>query len=104
LATVALVQARHNVHSAQAFTAERMEDHEMPLIEVHLIEEVFTPEQKREIIAKMTDAMVAIRGENVRDVTWVKISEVASGDWGIAGQPLTAEAAKVVLGSGRKAA
>jgi 4-oxalocrotonate tautomerase len=81
-----------------------MEDHEMPLIEVHLLEEVFTPEQKRQIIAKMTDAMVAVRGENVRGVTWVKISEVASGDWGIAGQPLTAEAANALLGSGRKAA
>jgi 4-oxalocrotonate tautomerase len=97
------VYARHNGHSGQAFTAD-MQDQEMPLIEVHLIEEVFTPGRMREIIAKMTDAIVAIRGENVRGVTWVKISEVASGDWGIAGQPLAAEAAKAVLGSGRKAA
>jgi 4-oxalocrotonate tautomerase len=81
-----------------------MEAWEMPLIEVHLIEEVFTPEQKREIIEKMTDAMVSIRGDNVRGVTWVKISEVASGDWGIGGQPLTAEAANAALGSGRWAA
>ena len=30
----------------------------MPLIEVHLIEKVFNPEQKRQIIQKLTDAMV----------------------------------------------
>ena len=31
----------------------------MPLIEVHLIEKVFNPEQKRQIIQKLTDAMVS---------------------------------------------
>ena len=75
----------------------------MPLIEVHLLEEVFTPEQKREMIAKMTDAMVAIRGENVRGVTWVKISEVASGDWGIGGKPLTTDDVKA-FAAGQKVA
>ena len=45
----------------------------MPLIDVHLIENVFTPEQKRQIISKLTDAMVSIEGENMRGVTWVKI-------------------------------
>jgi 4-oxalocrotonate tautomerase len=66
----------------------------MPLIEVHLIEKVFSPDQKRQIIQKLTDAMVSIEGENMRGVTWVKISEVASGEWGIGGQPLTTEAVK----------
>jgi 4-oxalocrotonate tautomerase len=66
----------------------------MPLIEVHLIENVFNLEQKRQIIQKLTDAMVSIEGENMRDVTWVKISEVTSGEWGIGGQPPTAGAAK----------
>ena len=33
----------------------------MPLIEVHLIENVFNPEQKRQIIQKLTDAMVSDR-------------------------------------------
>ena len=41
----------------------------MPLIEVHLIENVFNPEQKRQIIQKLTDAMVSIEGENMRGVT-----------------------------------
>jgi 4-oxalocrotonate tautomerase len=47
--------------------------------------------------------MVAIEGENMRGVTWVKISEVASGEWGIGGQPLTTEAVKD-LAAGRRAA
>lgn len=61
----------------------------MPLIQVNVIKDVFTPGQKKEIIAKLTDAMVAVEGENMRPVTWCVIHEVASGDWGIAGNALT---------------
>jgi 4-oxalocrotonate tautomerase len=43
---------------------------------------------------KLTDAMVLVEGENMRGVTWVKISELTSGEWGICGQPLTTEAIK----------
>jgi 4-oxalocrotonate tautomerase len=75
----------------------------MPLIEVHLIEKVFTPEQKRQMIQKLTDAMVSIEGETMREVTWVKISETKSGDWAIGGKPLTTEAVKE-LAAGRHAA
>ena len=32
--------------------------------------------------------MVEIDGENMRPVTWCIVKEVASGDWGIAGNPL----------------
>jgi Tautomerase enzyme len=48
----------------------------MPLMEIHLIENAFNPEQKRQIIQKLTDAMVSIEGENMRDVSWVKISKI----------------------------
>jgi 4-oxalocrotonate tautomerase len=61
----------------------------MPLIQVKLIENVFTPEQKQQIVRRLTDAMVEIEGENMRPVTWCVIDEVKSGDWGIAGNPLT---------------
>ena len=43
----------------------------MPLILVKAIEEVFTPAQKKEIITKLTDTMVAIEGENLRPYTLV---------------------------------
>lgn len=63
----------------------------MPFINVKVIEDVFTPTQKREIVDKLTDAMVSIEGENMRSVTWVVVEEVKSGDWGIAGNALTTE-------------
>ena len=67
----------------------------MPLINVKLIEDVFTPEQKRRIVEELTDAMVAIEGESMRQVTWVVVEEVRSGDWGIAGKPLTTPGCRV---------
>jgi 4-oxalocrotonate tautomerase len=62
----------------------------MPLIQVKVIEGVFTEAQKREMVRKLTDAMVSIEGENMRPVTWVVVEEVKSGDWGIGGKSLTA--------------
>jgi 4-oxalocrotonate tautomerase len=61
----------------------------MPLIQVKLVEGVFTEAQKRQIIRRLTEAMVAVEGEAMRPVTWVTIEEVKSGDWGIGGNPLT---------------
>ncbi len=61
----------------------------MPLINVKIIEGVFSAAQKAQIIHKLTDAMVAIEGEAIRPVTWTVIEEVRSGDWGIAGRPLS---------------
>jgi 4-oxalocrotonate tautomerase len=68
----------------------------MPLVNVKVIEGVFTPSQKRDIIRKVTDAMVSIEGENLRGVTWVVVEEVKSGSWGIGGNPLTTEAVKAL--------
>jgi 4-oxalocrotonate tautomerase len=47
--------------------------------------------------------MVSIEGENMRGVSWVRIPEVTSGEWGIGGQRLTTEAVKD-FAAGRKAA
>jgi len=66
----------------------------MPFINVKVIEGVFSKAQKKEIVQKLTDTMVSIEGENMRQVTWVVIDEVKSGDWGIGGQVLTTEAVK----------
>jgi 4-oxalocrotonate tautomerase len=70
----------------------------MPLLNVKLIEGVFTPKQKQEMIARLTDTMVSIEGENMREVTWVVIEEVRSGDWGLAGTPLTTSDVKALAG------
>ena len=61
----------------------------MPLVQVKLIEGVFSDAQKQEMIHKLTDAMVSIEGEAMRPVTLVIVEEVKSGDWGIGGKPLT---------------
>ena len=61
----------------------------MPLINVKVIENVFSDEQKNQMVEKLTDAMVSIEGENMRGVTWVVVEEVKSGQWGIGGRALT---------------
>jgi len=72
----------------------------MPLINVRLIEGVFSDSQKQQIIERLTDAMVSIEGENLRPVTWVVVEEVKSGDWGIAGKPLaTADVKALAAGA-----
>ena len=73
----------------------------MPLLNVKLIEGVFTAAQKQEMIKKLTDTMVTIEGENMRGVTWVVIEEVKSGDWGIGGNALTTNDVKA-LAAGKK--
>jgi 4-oxalocrotonate tautomerase len=42
----------------------------MPLINVKVIEGVFTSEQKGQISERLTDAMVSIKDEAMRGVTW----------------------------------
>ena len=71
----------------------------MPLVDIHVIEGVFTPDQKKEMIEKVTDTMVGIEGESLRGVTWVRVKEVASGDWGIGGKALTAADVKALQAS-----
>jgi 4-oxalocrotonate tautomerase len=61
----------------------------MPLIEVKVIEGVFSQKQKQEMVARLTDTMVSIEGENMRGVTCVLIEEVKSGDWGVGGKSFT---------------
>jgi 4-oxalocrotonate tautomerase len=68
----------------------------MPLVDIHVIEGVFTPAQKKEMIEKVTDTMVGIEGENLRGVTWVRVNEIASGAWGIGGKALTATDVKAL--------
>ena len=68
----------------------------MPLVQVKLIEGVFTDAQKQEMIRKLTDAMVSIEGENMREVTTVIVEEIKSGSWGIGGKAIIAEDVKAM--------
>ena len=62
----------------------------MPLVTIDVIKNVFTPEQKEQLIEKVTAAMVEVEGEAMKPVTWVRINEFEGGDWAIGGQRLTA--------------
>jgi len=73
----------------------------MPLVDIQLIEGVFNQGQKQAMIKKVTDAMVEIEGEAMRGVTWVRVHEVPSGQWGIGGKGLTTEDVKALQSSGR---
>lgn len=73
----------------------------MPLVDVQLIEGVFDKKQKQEMIQKITDAMVEIEGEAMRGVTWVRLHEVKSGDWGIGGKGMTTADVKAMQANGR---
>jgi 4-oxalocrotonate tautomerase len=68
----------------------------MPLVQVKVIEGVFSDSQKKAMIEKVTDAMVSVEGENMRQVTWVTIEDVKGGEWGIGGKALTTEAVKAL--------
>lgn len=66
----------------------------MPFLNVKLVKGVFSADEKKEMISKLTDTMVSIEGEAMRPVTWVAIEEVDSGDWGIGGNCLTTQDVK----------
>jgi len=72
----------------------------MPLVDIQLIEGVFDKSQKQEMIRRVTDAMVAVEGEAMRGGTWVRVFEVASGEWGVGGKCLTAADVKAKAAAG----
>lgn len=76
----------------------------MPLVQIKLIEGVMTDEQKQQMINKVTEAMVSIEGENLREYTLVIIDEVKSGDWAIGGKSLKTEDVKMVMAKDRNKA
>ena len=63
----------------------------MPLIQVKLIDGVFTGPQKREIVERLSEAMIEVAGESMRPHTWCVLEEVASGAWAIGGHSLTVD-------------
>ncbi|WP_370400783.1 tautomerase family protein [Sulfitobacter sp. JB4-11] len=71
----------------------------MPLVDIEVIEGVFDQAQKAKMIENVTNAMVEIEGEAMRGVTWVRVKEVRSGQWGIGGStPSTADIKAMAAG------
>jgi 4-oxalocrotonate tautomerase len=65
---------------------------DMPIVQVKVLKGVFDGSEKQEIISRVTDAMVSVEGEPLREFTWVTVEEIESGDVGIGGNPLTTDA------------
>ena len=65
----------------------------MPLIQVMLIDEILTPNQKKEIVSTRNDAMVSIEGEN----TWFDLRDVLSDEWAIGGPAITTDAIRALV-------
>ena len=75
----------------------------MPLVTIDVIKDVFSPTQKQQLIENVTEAMIAVEGEALRPVTWVRIMEVEQGDWAVGGQRLTAAAVHAMAGRAKAA-
>ena len=58
----------------------------MALVTIEVVKDVFTSEQKAEMIRRVTDAMLSIEGEAMRPVTWVRLNEV--DNWAVGGKLL----------------
>ena len=54
----------------------------MPIVTIQVIEDVFTDDQRDQMIQKVTEAMIEVEGEAMRDKTWVLYEEVRQGSWG----------------------
>lgn len=72
----------------------------MPLATIKVIEGVFSGNEKRQMIEKVTDAIVSVEGASLREKTVVIVEEVRSGDWGIGGTTLTTDMVKKLRESG----
>jgi 4-oxalocrotonate tautomerase len=59
----------------------------MPYIDVKLYEGRLDPESTRRLIERLTDAVVDVYGEAVREQTWIVLHGVPAERWGIGGRP-----------------
>ena len=60
----------------------------MPLVESKFFEGELSEAQMQEVIEKVTDVLVSLSGEGLREATWVVVQEVKSGHWGVGGKAL----------------
>ena len=59
----------------------------MPLIEVKLYDTRINDETVPRLIEKLTDALVEVTHEGIREHTWVLVEGIPAKQWGVAGKP-----------------
>ncbi len=69
----------------------------MPFVEVKVFEDELTPDQTHMLIQKITDAVTSVTSEKLKGATWVIVSEVPSGNWGIGGTALGLDDVKKMI-------
>ena len=70
----------------------------MPLIEVNVFEDELTQDQTTALIHKLTDAVTTIVSPKIRDVVWVVVHEIKSGNWGAGGKPMGVDDIRKMIG------
>jgi len=75
----------------------------MPFIDIKVIQGVFTPEEKRELVERVSETVIAVEGEALRPYTTTAITETPSGEWAVGGQPFTADEVKAVRSAAARA-
>lgn len=65
----------------------------MPLIDIHVLEGVFSDEEKAQFISETAKAFGKVAGKTMQDNTSVRVHEVKSGHWGGADSIWTTERA-----------
>jgi 4-oxalocrotonate tautomerase len=73
------------------------EENDMPLINVKVMENVLTADQKQELATRFTDTFAEVVGEATRPLTWVIIEDVRTGQLVIGGEAVTTEAVKSLI-------
>jgi len=66
----------------------------MPFAQIKVIENVFDEQKKEQIIKRVTEALVSVEGEGLREKTVVVVEEVKSGNWAVGGNILSSEDVK----------
>jgi 4-oxalocrotonate tautomerase len=58
----------------------------MRLATIKVFKDELSNSQAKDLIQKVTEAVIPFVGEKLRDNPWVLIEEIASGSWGIGGK------------------
>jgi len=69
----------------------------MPVVNLRVMENVLSLEQKNEIAEQFTETLVSVIGEPVRELSWVIVDDIRSGTLTIGAKPITTEAVKEML-------
>lgn len=69
----------------------------MPVIDVKVFKDELSQDQSKELIGKITEAVVEVTSDKLRDATWVIINEVKDGHWGVGGKAIGLDDVKKMM-------